>query len=321
MKIKNLLLVLLGICLLVACTGTAAKPAAPTSTIIPSTSTPIAIPLPSTSMVPPSPLAPIYEKVDVGGYALQIQCIGQGTPTVIIEAAFEAAPVRSGTWLAVTSEIRKTARICVYDRAGLGLSDTALGLTRTSKDIAQDLHTLLVNAKVQKPYILVGHSLGGFHVRLFASLYPDEVGGIVLVDSSHPDQWSEVSAVLPAESPDEPASIKELRTIPDINNLEKLDILASADQVRATGALGNLPLVVLSHSPTSAWSANLNLSPDVAEKVEKVWQKLQNELAGLSSSSTHIVAAKAGHFIQLDEPRLVIDAILKVIEEAKKRGQ
>jgi len=312
MKIKNLLLVLLGACLLVACAGTAIIPATPTLTIIPSTSTPTIV---------PSPLAPIYEKVDVGGYALQIQCIGDGTPTVIIEAAFEAAPVRSNTWLAVTSEIRKSARICVYDRAGLGLSDTAPSQTRTSKDIAQDLHTLLVNARIQKPYILVGHSLGGFHIRLFASLYPDEVAGMVLVDSSHPDQWSDVSAVLPTESLDEPPSIKELRTIPDINNLEKLDILASAAQVRATGSLGNLPLVVLSHSPTSTWSANLNLSPDVAEKVEKVWQKLQDELAGLSSSSTHIVATKAGHFIQLDEPRLVIDAILKVIEEAKKRGQ
>jgi pimeloyl-ACP methyl ester carboxylesterase len=184
--------------------------------------------------------------------------------------------------------------------------------------MVRDLHTLLVNANVPGPYILVGHSLGGYHVRLFASQYPGEVAGMVLVDSSHPDQWSEIAAVLPPESPDEPDSLKALRTVPPASLPEKMDILASAAQVRATESLGDLPLVVLSHSPTA--HVFPNLSPEVAEKVEQVWQNLQNDLASLSSNSTHITATQAGHYIQVDEPQLVIDAILKIVAEANKRG-
>ncbi len=276
--------------------------------------------LPTSTPISTPTLAALFnEKIDVGGYKLQILCTGQGTPTVIVEAAFGHPPVESSSWTTVINEIEKTTRICVYDRAGLGSSDVAPGQNRTSKDMARDLHTLLVNANVPGPYILVGHSLGGYHVRLFASQYPDEVAGMVLVDSSHPDQWSQITAVLPPESPDEPSSLKEFRTVPPASLPEKMDILASAVQVRATESLGDLPLVVLSHSPTAHVFSNL--SPEVAEKVEQVWQNLQNDLAGLSSNSTHIIATKAGHYISVDEPQLVIDAILKIINEVKKRRQ
>jgi len=286
----------------------------PTSSLTPSpTDIPTASPIPT--------LGALFDaKVDVGGYQLRIVCAGEGGPTVIIEAAFGDPPVESGSWRTVANEIQKTARICVYDRAGLGSSSVAPGENRTSRDMARALHDLLDNGGVPGPYVLVGHSLGGYHVRMFASLYPDEVAGIVLVDSSYPDQWSEVVAALPPESPDEPSLFKELRTVPPASLPEKMDILASADQVRATGSLGDLPLVVLTHSPTFTWHADSNVPPEIVGKIEGVWQRLQNDLAGLSSNSSHIIATKAGHWIQADEPQLVIDAILKVIDEANQRG-
>ena len=261
---------------------------------------------------------PFDEKVDVGGYGLRIHCAGQGSPTVIIETGFGEPGVEKETssWINVANEIEKTTRICLYDRAGLGSSDVAPGENRTRQDMVKDLHTLLVNGNIPSPYILVGHSIGGFHVLVFASKFPDKVVGMVLVDSSHPDQWSAINAVLPPESPDEPESLKRIRIIPPASLPEKMDIPTSIKQVKTVKSLGNLPLVVLSHSPT--WSIDPNLSPELSEKIEQIWGNQQNEFANLSSNSTHVIATKAGHYIQVDEPQLVIDAILKVIAEARK---
>jgi pimeloyl-ACP methyl ester carboxylesterase len=276
---------------------------------------------PSVPTVVPTLSNPFDQKIDVGGYALHIVCTGEGTPTVIIETGFgePAIEKENSSWLKVSNEIAKTTRICRYDRAGLGSSDIAKGKNRTSKDMAKDLHTLLHKAHVPGPYILVGHSIGGYHVLVFAHQYPKEVAGMVLVDSSHPDQWQEISAVLPPESPNEPVSIKNLRTAPPASLPEKMDILESAKEVREVKSLGNLPLVVISHAPTS--TIDSRLTPELSAQIQQVWTKLQNNLASLSSNTTHIIATKAGHYIQVDEPQLVIDAILKVIAEIKSKRE
>ncbi len=272
-----------------------------TSTVVPPT------PRPTPTLIPPTP-TPISGKIDVGGYKLRIQCYGQGTPTVIVESGLGDPPLENGSWNAVTSAIKKNTQICIYDRAGIGFSDAPeqRQSIRTSQDMVNDLHTLLVNANVPAPYLLVGHSLGGFNVRLYASQYPKEVVGIVLVDSAHPDQWSEFSAVLPPESrpPTDPFS-----------NPERMDLIASAAQVRAIKSLGDLPLVVLTRAPGLIIP---DLSPELSAKIDQIWQDLQLHLAGLSSNSTHMIATLAGHNIPVDEPQLVIEAILKVMDEAKR---
>ena len=271
----------------------------------------------STPTVIPTRSNPFDEKVDIGGYALRIRCTGYEAPTVVIETAFGAPGVggETNSWTPVVTEIEKKTRICMYDRAGLGSSDVAPGENRTSKDMAKDLHTLLVKAHIPGPYILVAHSLGGFNARVFANEYADEVVGLVLVDSSHPDQWSTFDTLVPPQ-PDESETLKRLRTIPPASLPEKMDIPTSINQVKAVKSLGNLPLVVITHSPTM--SVDPNLSPELSEKIEKNWENLQNDLVSLSSNSTHVIATKAGHYIQLDEPQLVIDTILKVLQEVKK---
>ena len=270
-----------------------------TSTLVPSP--------PLTPTVVPAP-APISGKIDVGGYKLQISCSGQGTPAVIVESGLGIPAIGSGHWRVVTSAIKKTTQICLYDRAGIGFSDAPdpHQSNRTSQDMVNDLHTLLVNANVPAPYILVGHSIGGYNVRLYASQYPYEVTGVVLVDSAHPDQWSEFSAVLPPESrpPTDPFS-----------NPERMDLIASADQVRVSKSMGDLPLVVLTRAP--GWIIPV-LSPELSAKIDQIWQDLQFDLTGLSSNSTHMIAPLAGHNIPADEPQSVIEAILKVMEKAKK---
>src|SRR5579862_6318024 len=122
--------------------------------------------------------------VKVDGKRMHIDCTGEGSPAVILESGLGETYV---SWRKVQPQIAKFTLVCSYDRAGLGYSDSTSG-PRTSQVMAEQLHALLQAARIEPPYVLVGHSMGGFNVRLFASLYRDEVAGIVLVDSSHPDQ-------------------------------------------------------------------------------------------------------------------------------------
>jgi pimeloyl-ACP methyl ester carboxylesterase len=262
-----------------------------------------------------------FTSVDVGGRALRYICGGSGAPTVVVDQGLGisvehslAKPLPLG-WAKVFLEVRKFTRICMYDRAGVGNSDP-VPPPRTSLDMMKDLRALVRKAEVAPPYVLVGHSIGGFNVCLYAHKYPKEVAGLVLVDSSHPDQLTRLAEVLPPYSPGEAAMLRAFRQRLDPrSSTEGLDLASSADQVRPIGTLGKLPLVVLSHSPKQPISSETPV--DVAAKIEKVWSELQVDLARLSARSSHVVAAQAGHHIQLDEPQLVIDAILKVVSEAR----
>lgn len=121
------------------------------------------------------------------GVSLNINCTGQvsaGAPTVVMDAGLGMPAV---SWGFVQPEVTKFARVCSYDRAGFGWS-TAGPMPRTSKEIAKELHALLVAAGEKPPYVLVAHSFGGFNVRVYTGLYPAEVAGLVLVDTSHEDQ-------------------------------------------------------------------------------------------------------------------------------------
>src|SRR5512145_1682822 len=123
--------------------------------------------------------------IDVGGFKMHISCMGEGSPTVILETLSGGT---SSYWGWVQPEVAKTTRVCVYDRAGRGWSEPdsePITLART----VRNLHTLLTNASIPGPYVLVGHSIGGIYVRQFAADYPKEVVGMVLVDASHPDQF------------------------------------------------------------------------------------------------------------------------------------
>ncbi len=134
--------------------------------------------------------------VDVGGYRLHINCTGEGSPTVVIEAGWGDS---SASWGWVQPEVAKTTRVCTYDRAGMGWSE-ASPEPRTAREFAKELHTLLANANEPGPYVLVGHSLGGYTVRVYAHDYPEEVAGLVLVDPQNLSA-ADVSTPKPAPKP------------------------------------------------------------------------------------------------------------------------
>lgn len=231
--------------------------------------------------------------VDIGGYRLHINCMGKESPTVILEAGLACD---SGSWLTVPSEIAKVARVCSYDRAGLGWSDPG-PKPRTSQQMVNELHTLLAKAEIQSPYVLVGHSFGGYHIRLYASHYPDEVVGMVLVDANHHDQEKHMSFD-PVEAAEANRNAEGVR-IPE-------DFFESANQVRRAAPLPDIPLVVLS----------------AGRDRPEWWMELQKDLPNIvPTKGRYILAEESGHWIQNDQPELVTEAIRQVVEEARHCGR
>ncbi|MEJ7842669.1 MAG: alpha/beta hydrolase [Rubrobacter sp.] len=129
---------------------------------------------------------PPGQMVDVGGHSLHINCVGQGSPTVVLDAGLGDM---SAQWVRVQQEASGTTRVCAYDRAGMGWSEIGPE-PRDAKQISYELHTLLEGADIEGPYVLVGHSFGGLYMQTYAARYPDEVAGVALLDSSQPDQFS-----------------------------------------------------------------------------------------------------------------------------------
>jgi pimeloyl-ACP methyl ester carboxylesterase len=275
----------------------------------------------------PTPMATglldvVEGKVDVGGHQLFYTCAGKGSPTVILEAG---GPGDSTHWELVRVYSGASPRVCAYDRANLGNSDPA-PKPRTFNDMTRDLHVLLQKAPIEGPYILVGHSMGGMLVRLYASQYPEEVVGMVLVDSAHPDMGARLLAALPPETAGEPQSLKAWRQYATWmstsdgrrpNDIEGVDMQVSNEQIRAVKSLGDLPLAVISRSPNNPILAAQmpSLPEEINTKLIRLWQEMQTELEGLSSNSARVIADHSGHFVMQEEPRLVVEAIRQVVDE------
>ena len=259
--------------------------------------------------------------IDVGGYSLFLRCRGHGSPTVVLEAGTGWG---SNAWDAVLEPVAEFTHVCSYDRAGVGRSEPRPG-PRTALDSVADLHALVLTAGVPAPYVLVGHSFGGFIVRLFAHQYPAEVVGMVLVDVPHPAYPSRALELMPPEAAGDCEELREARdfftqliqgTDDPARHPEGLQLGVSLAQVAAAGALGKMPMVVLTAGRAEPYSADF---PAVlAAQLDRLREEQQGELARLSSSSQHIVVAQSGHMIQHDQPESVIDAIHRVIKEVRR---
>src|SRR5919107_1557458 len=226
--------------------------------------------------------SPPGEMVDVGTHSLHINCVGRGSPTVILEAANLGM---SAHWVRVHQQLAKTTRVCAYDRAGLGWSEAGPE-PRDARQISNEVHTLLKGAGTEGPYVLVGHSYGGLYARMYAARYSDETAGVVLVDSSHPEQFTRsaegramyeqirrLGTVLPfltrlgvirlsnfyPAHPDLPP--KQRAQIEDFNSSTQHVVTTVEEfratpetnsQVRATESLGEKPLAVVSAGEQSS---------------------------------------------------------------------
>jgi pimeloyl-ACP methyl ester carboxylesterase len=246
---------------------------------------------------------------DVGGHQLFIDCQGTatpGSPTVVLDAGLG---VDSGTWARVQPLLTGVTRVCRYDRAGLGRSEPG-PMPRTSQQMVEELRALLEVTGLQPPYILAGASFGGLNAQLYAIQYPDEVVGMALVDSLHPDFDVRIEQLFTPEQVAE-------RRAELASNLEGLtfdDILTSQTQVREAGLLPDVPLVVLRHGRPFEFSPGWP-----AEEVEALWVDLPTDLASRSTDSQLIVADRAGHRIHEMRPDLVIQALKDLVAKTQNR--
>lgn len=295
---------------------TAAGCGATSPTVTPTIeNTPLPTVTPTPENTPPPSTPTTGGSVDVGGYKLRYQCFGKGTPTIIVEAGGGDKPTISLTWSTVIQNVYPITRICIYDR---------VDGVRTSQEIAEDLHVLLNEIPVPGPYILVAHSIGGYHARVFAHRYPAEVAGMILVDTTptYPDANIAFATAYPTYSPDEAPGITNGRiSEADISaimppSVDGLDFKTSAEQVRQAASLGDIPLVVISQTPGGPddWPG---LDPATREQYAAITLKIQADLATLSSKGVFLVAKTSNHFISVHEPQIIIDAITQMVEEIR----
>jgi pimeloyl-ACP methyl ester carboxylesterase len=290
--------------------------------------------------------------VDISGLRLHIHCTGEGSPTVIMEAGPNDSSV---IWQLVQPEISKFTRVCSYDRAGFGWSD-APNEPRTSSNIADELNRLLIRAAVPEPYVLVGHEFGGLNVRVFASRHRKQVAGMVLVDSVHPDMhhrppfaggaapsavanayyhllpWT-VAVGVPRilgwcrntyKFPNQPKEWARLAPEAAAQYCHLRAWLTEQAQATdedgsmpaTTGPFGDMPLVVLSHDPEVS-EFRIFFPPADADKAERVWGQMQEQLRGLSSRNKRIIAKGSLLRVQIYRPELVAAAVHEIVNDAR----
>jgi pimeloyl-ACP methyl ester carboxylesterase len=237
--------------------------------------------------------------VDVGGRHLSLECQGTGTPVVVFVARL--GDTGEAAWRTVWSEVARSTRACVYDRAGLGRSDPG-PKAATYQGAVDDLHALLGSAHVAGPYLLVGHSLGGLLARLYAHDHPEAVASLVVLDGTPVGWFPTVQRVLPA------AVIGLLA-----HNPEGFDLshgLASLTPLDTPGALGHRPLAVM-------WAPSQpppGLPVSTRRELERIWETEQARLGRLSSASRLQRVAGSGHYLQRDQPRLVASSVEGVLD-------
>lgn len=254
-------------------------------------------------------------RYDVHGHVLYMLCTGRGSPTVILEAGLGTDHT---SWSLVQPVIARTTRVCSYDRYGVGLSDLAFRRA-TATEKVKDLHELLAAAGVAGPYVLVGHSYGGLLVHVYAAVYPKDVSGMVLVDSSHPDQVGRLLAALPPRRADEPVDVRVLRESLVIgSNPEGVDFKKSTDEARRARDLGDKPLVVVT-AGEQQWVTETAID----RRLERAWLGLHDDLARLSTDSVHVVALRSSHFVMsaMGQPGIVVKAVRAVVAAARSQAR
>jgi pimeloyl-ACP methyl ester carboxylesterase len=287
--------------------------------------------------------------VEVEGRRLHLLCRGEGAPAVVLDAPLGGSALG---WSLVQPEVAGVTRVCAFDRAGYGWSDPGPA-PRTSGRVVSELREALRAAGVPPPYVLVGASIGGCNMRLFAARHPGEVAGLVLVDSAHEDQLTRMPA---SANP----SASELRALDLFRVAARLGILrlagmpigeASMDflprELRAPARAAGLRVSVVDaiRAETSALPASFaevreavagrgrppfgdlplvvltheEAQPPTGEEAElyRVWLELQAELKGESSRGRQVIVRPSGHFIAVDQPAQVASAILSVVTDAR----
>ncbi len=271
---------------------------------------------------------------DVGGYGLHIQCVGDGWPTVVFEAGSGAI---SADWGTVLELVGRETRACAYDRAGFGWSERS-PRPRDPHTMLDELNSLLTAAGETQPIVYAGHSFGGWMARLYASAYPGRVAGIVLVEAAHEDQWDRLPEAYellewaldamkvagfvsrlglirvmngPPSDASEAAQLRPEFFSEFRREMEVMDQFIAS--LRTSREATDLPLAVVSAGRSFAAFPQLADNLPI-EEANRRWLELQADLVTLSSNARQFVSPEATHDITRDDPSMVVEAVLHVVE-------
>ena len=258
--------------------------------------------------------------VDIGGHRLHLWCTGNGAPAVILDTGLGGT---SADWGLVQPDVAQFTRVCSYDRAGMGYSDPGPS-PRTARRIASELAELLARSAITEPVVLVGASIAGFGVRVFASDHAERAAGLVLVDASHEDQAHEVPQLarfVPLLS-----AIGAFRLF-GVSFGQRVESLppsvrrfAQATRFRAAGYRAAADeLIHVRESAAEVRSSRRKLSIPVlvisgGRGADRTWRELQQDQVSLSDRGCLIVAQESGHVVAIDQPKIVVDAIRTVVD-------
>jgi pimeloyl-ACP methyl ester carboxylesterase len=254
--------------------------------------------------------------IDIGGRSLLLTCMGEGSPTVLLEAG----RFSSAEWSAVLTDVSQLTRVCRYDRANTGGSDPA-PLPRSGRDVAADLHALLAEAHVPGPYVLVGEGLGGLFVRLYAAAYPNDVVGMVLAQAIHEETYTAQGLLITPADMAETIRLDFAGGDPEgIWTAENyLNTLAQMRAAREAGPMKPMPLVVLaSGQKPDLTNSHYPPASDI------VWGRLalalQASLSTLTPDSHLLILEKSGSNIHTDDPHAIVAAVRGVVEAVRDPG-
>jgi pimeloyl-ACP methyl ester carboxylesterase len=261
--------------------------------------------------------------VDIGGYKLHLWCTGDGAPAVILDAGLGGT---SAGWGFVQPEVARFTRVCSYDRAGMGYSDSGPS-PRTARRIANELAELLARSGIAGPVVLVGESIAGFNIRVFASDHPERAAGLVLVDASHEDDAHEVPGM--ARFVALPSTIGVFRLLgvsfgqPVESLAPSVRQFARATMFRASGYQSAADEIIhIRETVSEVRSSRRRLTIPVlvvtgARGANENWRRLQQDQASLSERGCLITAQQSGHVVAIDQPEIIVDAIRTVVETAR----
>jgi pimeloyl-ACP methyl ester carboxylesterase len=251
--------------------------------------------------------------VDVGGYKLDVLRAGAGTPVVILVAGL-GNPLDD--WARIWPSAAEFSTVVAYSRSGLGRSEIGPS-DHSAKSAVVELHALLAKLKLKPPYVLVGRSYGGLLVRLYTSLYPAEVKGLVLVDGTHEQQvqrWGKLDSTYPsAFRAFFEDRLKTLKPGAEADETRETMRIQAAGAVEGLTPLPDIPLAVLTSMKVAPAPQYVNQTAQGHE----AWRAMHEEWFRRSHNGLHIVTTRSGHAIQDDEPQLVIGAIRFIVDRVR----
>lgn len=253
------------------------------------------------------------EMIDVGGRKIHCCVYGEKGPSVVLVSGFGAP---QSYWNTVVPDLAAQTTVVTFDRAGIGKSEIG-DLPTHGLQAAKDLHVLLERLNVPAPYILVGHSYGGDVVRLFASMYPDLMGGLILEDTQHEDVLEEQRKILKGKDLETFEQMVARFDTPENPTTEADYRYITKDQVINSKPLPKIPYVVLSAGDRSKAMPPM-FSEDAKKQLAALGFKLQQRLVALIPGGEHIVVEGVGHNIHVEKPDALIEPAIKMLKELRK---